>query len=136
MRLLSTLVFSAVALSGCAVYKASQNDGVSVKDIQRCQTKLCLLNIGMQRIDKHTEKNGQYVEIYRARIRKDGTNYLRAAGHGALDVATMGLWEVVGTPVEGAISNNRGYVTAKVTYANRTSDTIKNVVIHDPRKRG
>lgn len=135
MRLLSTLILTTFALSGCAVYKAAQNDGVSVRDIQKCQTKLCFLSIGMQKVEQHTEKNGQYVEIYRARLRKDGTNYIRAAGHGALDVATLGLWEVVGTPVEGAISNSRGYVTAKVTYASRNSDTIKHVVIYDPRKK-
>lgn len=29
----------------------------------------------------------------------------RAAGHAALDILTLGLWELVGTPIEGAASD-------------------------------
>jgi hypothetical protein len=30
----------------------------------------------------------------------------RAIGHGVMDVLTLGLWEVVGTPIEGIIGDN------------------------------
>lgn len=32
---------------------------------------------------------------------------LRAIGHGALDVASLGLWEVIGTPIEASIGSQR-----------------------------
>lgn len=82
----------------------------------------------MEIVDRHTEKNGKYIETYRAKAGKSGFNYVRAAGHGALDVLTLGLWEVAGTPVEGAISNNRGYITARVTYTQKESDKIEKKV--------
>ena len=85
----------------------------------------------MEILDKHTEENGKYTETYRAKARKSGFNYVRAAGHGALDVMTLGLWEVAGTPVEGALSNNRGYITARVVYANKNSDVIEKIEVHD-----
>ncbi|WP_375358747.1 hypothetical protein [Candidatus Tisiphia endosymbiont of Neophilaenus lineatus] len=63
--------------------------------------------------------------------RKSGLNYLRAVGHGVLDVMTLGVWEVAGTPVEGAISNNRGYITARVTYPYKEVDQFEKIEIYD-----
>lgn len=48
-----------------------------------------------------------------------------------LDIATLGLWEVAGTPVEGAISNNRCYITAKVTYSGKNVDRFEKAEIYD-----
>lgn len=120
-----------IALSSCSVYKAASNEGISVSDIKKCKTKGCFLSHGMDILDKHEDSNGKYIEIYRAIARKSGLNYVRAAGHGVLDVATLGIWEVAGTPVEGAISNNLGYITAKVTYNHRESDTVESVEIYN-----
>lgn len=36
----------------------------------------------------------------------------RAIGHGAMDVLTLGLWEVIGTPVEG-LSSSKQQITVK-----------------------
>lgn len=127
------ILFCIFVLSGCSVYRAAQNDGVSVSDVKRCDTKVCFISYGMKMIEHHTEKNGQYVELYRAIARKSGLNYVRSAGHAALDVATIGLWEIAATPIEGALSNNRGYVVAKVTYANRESDKVLKVEIFDAK---
>ncbi|WP_342278990.1 hypothetical protein [Candidatus Tisiphia endosymbiont of Myopa tessellatipennis] len=82
-------------LSSCSVYKAASNEGISVSDITKCQTKGCFLSHGMEIVDRHQEENGKYMETYRAMARKSGLNYLRAAGHGVLDVVTLGVWEVV-----------------------------------------
>ncbi|WP_051555265.1 hypothetical protein [Legionella fairfieldensis] len=128
-----TAVTLTLHLSGCAVYKAAQNDGVSVSDIKNCNSKECFLSKGMKVIEHREEKNGHVVEVYRAIARKSGLNYLRAAGHGALDVATLGIWEVAGTPIEGAISNNRGYIIAKVTYANSRLDRVIDLSLYNAR---
>jgi hypothetical protein len=118
-------------ISSCSVYKAASNDGVEVSDVRKCHSRGCYLSLGMEILDKHTEENGKYTETYRAKARKSGFNYVRAAGHGALDVMTLGLWEVAGTPVEGALSNNRGYITARVVYASKNSDIIEKIEVHD-----
>ena len=117
--------------SGCSVYKAASNEGVSVSDIEGCKQKGCLLSNGMEVIERKEEPNGEYIEISRAIARKTGLNYARAAGHGVLDVMTLGLWEVAGTPIEGAISNNRGYIVARATYGNKLSEDIKKLEIYD-----
>lgn len=122
---------SLVYLSGCSVYKAASNEGVSVSDIEDCKHKGCLLSTGMEVIDRKEEANGEYIEISRAVARKSGLNYARAAGHGVLDVMTLGLWEIAGTPVEGALSNNRGYIIAKATYSNKCTDDIKKLEIYN-----
>lgn len=121
----------ATFLCGCSVYKAASNEGVSVKDIRCCKQKGSLLAKGMERIETKEMKDGTVVETYRAVARKTGLNYVRAAGHGAMDVMTLGLWEVVGTPVEGAISNNRHFIVAKATYADKHDENIKTLEIYD-----
>ena len=118
-------------LSSCSVYKAASNEGVDVSDIESCSSKHCLLASGMEVVGSHEEKDGRYIERYKAVARKSGANYLRAAGHGVLDVATLGLWEVAGTPVEGALSNNRGYITAKASYPNKGADDFTHITIYD-----
>jgi hypothetical protein len=42
--------------------------------------------------------------------------------HGALDVASLGVWEAVGTPVEGAMRDKK-YVVITATY-DKTGHTI------------
>lgn len=118
--ILSTLML----LTSCSAYKAAENEGITVEDIKKCKNKHCFLSHGMSVSDKYNEEDGTFVEIIKAKARKSGLNYFRAAGHGALSVFSLGLWEVVGTPLEGAISNNRGYIIAKVSYPSRQSDTI------------
>jgi len=49
----------------------------------------------------------------------------RTIGHGAADVLTLGLWEVVGTPTEAAFNGTP--VVYEVTYD--SSDRIENVVV-------
>lgn len=46
------------------------------------------------------EENGHRVDIYEYEIGNEPSAG-RAIGHGVMDVLTLGIWEVVGTPVEG-----------------------------------
>ena len=126
---IASIVLVAIFLPGCAVYKAASNDGIAVSDIKSCQSKMCFMSQGMELVDKQQGK-GSYTEVYRAVARKSGLNYVRAAGHGVLDVATLGLWEVAGTPVEGAISNNRGYITVKAIYSDKEAVKPEKVEIY------
>jgi hypothetical protein len=119
-----------LSTSACSVYKASSNEGISVSDVEDCRTRLCLLSQGMKSIDRK-EVDGKVVELYRAVSRKSGANYLRAAGHGVLDVFTLGLWEVAATPIEGAMDSNRGHIIVKAVYADQISEDIEGMEIVD-----
>ncbi len=105
-----------LTLQSCSVYKAASNEGVSVSDVKKCRKKGCFLSLGMDVVTSRLNDNGEFVETYRGKARKSGLSYLRAAGHGLMDVATLGVWEVAGTPIEGSLSNNLGYITVIATY--------------------
>ena len=45
------------------------------------------------------DKEGNYIDSYFI-VKGNAPSTGRAVAHGALDVATLGLWEVVGTPME------------------------------------
>jgi len=121
-----------VLLTGCSVYKAAENKGVDVSDIEKCSTRSCLLSSGMKVVSSKALSSGLFQETYQGLARKSGVNYLRAGGHAVLDVATLGLWEVIGTPVESAISNNRGYWIANAQYEDESSEIIKSLNIYSP----
>ena len=128
--ILKTIVCIALCLSctSCSVYKASSNDGVNVYDIKNSTTRSALLCKGMQCIESK-EVDGKVVEVYRAIARKSGANYGRAIGHGVLDVCTLGLWEAVGTPIESAMDNNRGYVLAKVIRKDKNTEDLDELIV-------
>ena len=121
-----------VFLVGCSVYKAAENKGVDICDIEKCSTRSCLLSNGLKVISSKNLSTGGVQETYQGLARKSGVNYLRASGHAVLDVCTLGLWEIVGTPVEGAISNNRGYWIIKAQYEDESAEIIKTFNIYAP----
>ena len=45
-------------------------------------------------------ENGRRADVYEYQIGNEPSAG-RAIGHGVMDVLTLGLWEVVGTPIEG-----------------------------------
>ena len=72
-----------------------------------------------------TVKDGAKTDLYTftqgySGLEKGG----RAVLHGAADVFTLGLWEVVGTPIEGVANGTK--VTVEVAYD--TNDRVAKVV--------
>ena len=59
-----------------------------------------------------TLEDGQRTDIYAYEIGNE-PSAARAIGHGAMDVVTLGLWEVIGTPIEG-VQGERYHAT--ITY--------------------
>jgi hypothetical protein len=47
-----------------------------------------------------TLADGRRTDVYEYEIGNE-PSAARAIGHGAMDVMTLGLWEVIGTPIEG-----------------------------------
>ena len=116
--------FSLLA-SGCAVYMAAH---------QPSQKNMGLLTAGVPRSNiiaefgapvTSEEKDGLKVDIYRFRQGySQGAKAARAVTHGAADVLTLGLWEVIGTPTEATFNGKD--VAVKITYD--SEDKIKEVV--------
>lgn len=101
-------------LSACSVYKASDLQGASVEDITKCKDRSCFLGLGSQELQQRQNQDGTSSVVYKVK-RKNG-NAGRALMYGVADVFTLGLWEVVGTPLEGYVSD-KDSIVYEVTYA-------------------
>lgn len=117
------ILISIILTSSCAVYKASSQTGISVDQVKKCNNKMCFIGTGMKLVNK-SEENNEVIEYYQGVASQGGGNYLRAVGHGILDVATLGLWEVAGTPIESAIENNPNNIILKAKYAKNNPEKL------------
>lgn len=107
------ILLSLMILSGCSVYSAARKGGVSPGEIRKCRTLKCIRAKDLQVVSSVRDKRGQIIEIYKLR-KKKGVS-ARAALHAILDVATLGLWEIAGTPIEGSIEE-QSYFSIKIYY--------------------
>lgn len=80
----------------------------------------------MDLIDKN-DLQEKYVENYRGLIKKSSATYARSIGYAIADVMTLGIWKIIGTPLEGSISNNREYVQVKVVYKDNSCEQIESM---------
>ncbi len=89
------------AISGCAVYMAAnQPDKRDVSVLQEGTYRGKVLAELGQPVSTET-RDGQRVDVFNfVQGYSDGAKVGRAALHAAADVFTLGLWEVVGTPIE------------------------------------
>ena len=120
-----SLVGLSVAAAGCSVAMAAHQP--SKKDVglfsPGVPRSLVLAEVGGP-VTSET-KAGKRVEVYAfTQGYSKAARVSRTIGHGAADVFTMGLWEVVGTPTEAVFDGKR--VAYEVTYD--SSDRIENVV--------
>lgn len=121
--LFMVIVVSFFLLTSCSVYMAAKKKGVSIEEISQCKTKSCLHSKGATLIDSKRNEDGILIETYK--VRKPTGSTARAVMHGVLDVATLGVWEVVGTPIEG-VKGKEEYISIRV-YFESDDETIKNV---------
>lgn len=126
-RLISPLMLVGLALtlSGCSVAMAAHQP--SKKDIQMfahgVPRSLIVAEVGAP-ITTET-RAGKRVEVFAfTQGYSKAARVGRTIGHGAGDVLTLGLWEIVGTPTEAAFNGKR--VVYEVTYD--ASDRIENAV--------
>lgn len=96
-----------VMVSGCSVGMAASKRGVEANRIRKCHTRMCFVSLpDTEIIETKIEEDGTEIVVFRSAKQKGSA--ARAVGHAAADVLTLGLWEVVGTPIE-ALSNNRDF---------------------------
>lgn len=111
----ATLV-TLIACTGPAAKMASKEDGVTKSEIGGCETRGCflgLLGYGGQILKSEEMPGGGLEEIYQVKRKKGST--LRSFTHGILSVATLGVWNVVGYPIEGFVSS-ADYIVFRVIY--------------------
>lgn len=114
MKIQLVLVASILLLAGCSVYKASDLQGATVEDLTKCTQKDCFLGLGAQVLESRQNSDGTNDVVYKVK-RKNG-NAGRALAYGVADLLTLGLWEIVGTPLEGYVSDS-DFIVFKATYA-------------------
>lgn len=112
MKIFSILIVS-LALAGCSVGMAARTGGVKTEDVVACETRDCFLSQDkVEVLNSTTSEAGQLTEAYKFQLKRGSVG--RAAMHGLLDVATLGIWEVAGTPIEA--TKKKKYVIITATY--------------------
>ncbi|MEC9292624.1 MAG: hypothetical protein VX730_09505 [Pseudomonadota bacterium] len=105
----------AITLSGCSVFMAAKQPDAKNLDLMAAGTPRALLlaEFGLPIVSE--EQDGKKVEIFKfVQGYSAGAKAGRAVFHGAADIATLGLWEVIGTPTEGVFDGDE--VVYQVTY--------------------
>lgn len=106
---------------------ATQGGGSNLEDIEACQTRECFLEKdGAQIVQTTPQSDGGLSETYRFPLKRSSA--ARAFMHGTLDVATLGIWEVAGTPIEAMKDKKLLVLTA--TY--RKDNSLAQVVLGMP----
>jgi hypothetical protein len=118
------LVLTAILLgicSSCSVVMASKKEGVNVEQVRSCRTRAQLLACGATIVSTDKLPSGELVETYQIPQEKGST--ARAVMHGLLDVATFGIWEAAGTPIEGSLSQKEFFIVK--VYYNKNEEITK-----------
>jgi len=102
---------------------ASSKKGTDFEDLAACKTKTCILANGADPL----QVQGLPPDTEAFKVLKAQGSYGRAFMHGLLDVATIGLWEVAGTPIEGSFDRNK-YYAIRVTFEPGT-ENIKEIAV-------
>ncbi len=115
----------AMVCSGCSVYMAANQPKLKNLEVFSAGTprSYVLAEIGQPQATEM--RAGKRVDVFSfVQGYSKGAKAGRALFHGAADVFTLGLWEVVGTPTEAIFDGQK--VAYEVTYD--TSDKVEKVV--------
>ena len=110
-KLLRVLIvfFFVTSISGCAVFMAVDQPDKKDVDLFKVGTprSMLLAEFGLPSVAE-VRDDGKKYEIYSfTQGYSKGAKAGRAVLHGTADILTLGLWEVVGTPTEGAFDGNK-----------------------------
>jgi hypothetical protein len=116
------MVLALIPLAGCSVGMAmsgknSPSLGAVRQGITRGEVEM---HLG-QPVQQATQPDGRVISTYEYQVGNDPSAG-RAIGHAAMDVLTLGAWEIIGTPIEGVQGDT---YRATITYG--TDDKVENV---------
>lgn len=124
------LIMLAFFCTGCAVFMAMHGKrDANIGALQIGQDRaIVLANLGQPAKTAATE-NGRYdvFELQRGNSPSGG----RALAHGAIDLLTLGFWEIIGTPIEAMQGET---YTLSVEYDKE--DKVKKVITGESRTEG
>jgi len=110
------ILSATAACTGPASRAAASQSGATESEIGDCDTRSCfvgLLDYGGQILLSREKPDGSLEEVYQVRRAKGST--IRSFTHGVLSVATLGIWNVVGYPIEGFMSSS-DFIVFQVNY--------------------
>jgi len=115
------------SLTGCSVYMAANQPDKKDMGVLKAGTPRSVVLAELGTPVETTTRSGAKVDLFTftqgySGLEKGG----RAVLHGAADVFTLGLWEVVGTPIEGYANGTK--VSVEITY-DREDRVVKVVPI-------
>ena len=111
--LLSFLMMA--VLSACAVVKATNQPGKKDLSVLSPHTPRSHVIAELGKPVSTEIKNHHRVDVYSfVQGYSKTAKTVRAVGHGVADVFTLGLWEIAGTPIEGAANGKKMQV--EITY--------------------
>lgn len=121
-------ILSALALTSlpsCSVVMAARKSGTDVNEVQSAGTRGQVLALGAKVVSSEKDAEGNIVETYM--VQKEKGSIARAIMHGVLDVSTLGVWEAIGTPMEGLMGKTE-YFTVKISY-DKNGNVLKRELI-------
>jgi hypothetical protein len=93
---------------------AAKKEGTSMEQVNQCKTRSSIKSQqGVEVLSTEKSEDGEIIEYYK--VQEATGSSARAAMHGILDIATLGIWEVAGTPIEGSMGEKKFY-SIKVYY--------------------
>ena len=114
MKVIALVLGLMCVCPSCSVIKAAQKDGVSINQVQSSRTRDDILKLGAVVVDSETFPDGELDrETYLIPMERGST--VRAVMHGLLDIASYGIWEAAGTPIEYSLDRPE-YIFVCVEY--------------------
>lgn len=110
VRRLAPVMLVALSLTGCSVGMAlsgKETPDLAVVKVGAAKDDVDLQLGAPEQIEELD--GGARKATYKYEVGND-PNAIRAIGHGALDVASVGLWEFIGTPIEASTGDEREVV--------------------------
>ena len=103
----AAVLLLAGSLAGCSVGMALAGDETPDLSVVKIGAIKDDVEVHLGEPSKISElPKGAKEAAYKFEVGND-PDALRAVGHGALDVASLGLWEIVGTPIEASTGKER-----------------------------
>ena len=124
------LFIASFLMSSCSVFMAANQPGQKNLGVLTEGTPQALVRGEFGQPVWSGKDQGFDIEVFQfVQGYSKGSKVARSIGHGVADVFTIGLWEIVGTPVETIASGTA--LKATVTYDE--AQKVKTVKLHDDK---